>query len=405
MHKVGYSFTYLAFTSYKQFRTQGYVAHWLPYFHLKELYIIKNQIKVLIPEALQYLSQLSEGQLIQVMASVGKSELKPFLTKKWLFFPFIEPGLLPSSPPHYFYNVYERAQLDKVMESSPYRLFRKTPYSRCGYSFGEMCWQYSGRYLFNMLGVTSFIIFGILLLVFILLVRFVLVTIKKDRLETEKKRLALRVLSHEFRTPITGLLLDAEPLQKEISQLSQKGQGSLLRVLDNIYRLKRLTDLSQRYLRVTESQSPLEVQKEKIASLNHFIRNILDSYDQSALHWKPKGDRSLYSDPYWLDMCLRNLMENAFTHGKPPVRIDVSIVGKGVSIKIFDAGGIGKGGLTDFIQPFAKSHESRGMGLGLNIVYHVMESLGGKLRMSQDPKYFELLFKGVVCEENSFSGR
>ena len=88
------------------------------------------------------------------------------------------------------------------------------------------------------------------------------------------------------------------------------------------------------------------------------------------------------ADPALVEVAVRNLVENARTHGAPPIQVTV---GDG-RVSIDDAGpGIDPELRTRATEPFEKSPASTGAGLGLAIVHLVAELHGGALRLEDRP--------------------
>jgi signal transduction histidine kinase len=71
---------------------------------------------------------------------------------------------------------------------------------------------------------------------------------------------------------------------------------------------------------------------------------------------------------YWTSLCLNNLLDNAFRHGRAPVRLHVGWRKGKLTLRVSDAG-----------QFTAGRSRQAGMGLGLTIVERVMRRLNGRL--------------------------
>jgi signal transduction histidine kinase len=88
-----------------------------------------------------------------------------------------------------------------------------------------------------------------------------------------------------------------------------------------------------------------------------------------------------------IERVIGNLLDNAFTHGQPPVRLTVAAVDHHVSIEVEDRGpGIAPEDQPAMLQAFARGDTSRGhpgLGLGLAIVQRVASRLGGSVAFSR----------------------
>lgn len=101
----------------------------------------------------------------------------------------------------------------------------------------------------------------------------------------------------------------------------------------------------------------------------------------------PSGGRlSAPIAPLALERVVDNLVQNAATHGRPPVRVAVDRPGSGwVRIAVTDGGaGMGAELLAEATQRFTRSAEARsspGAGLGLALVEGLVTGAGGELRL------------------------
>jgi two-component system osmolarity sensor histidine kinase EnvZ len=82
-----------------------------------------------------------------------------------------------------------------------------------------------------------------------------------------------------------------------------------------------------------------------------------------------------------IERVIGNLLDNAFTHGQPPVRLTVGTTGRRIRIEVEDCGpGIAPEDQQAMLQAFARGDASRrhpGLGLGLAVVQRVALRMGG----------------------------
>jgi two-component system osmolarity sensor histidine kinase EnvZ len=84
-----------------------------------------------------------------------------------------------------------------------------------------------------------------------------------------------------------------------------------------------------------------------------------------------------------IERLMANLLDNAFTHGRPPVTLRVAATAHDVRVDVEDAGdGIARDQQQAMLQAFARADASRqqpGLGLGLAVVQRVAARLGGRV--------------------------
>ena len=88
-----------------------------------------------------------------------------------------------------------------------------------------------------------------------------------------------------------------------------------------------------------------------------------------------------------IERVIGNLLDNAFTHGRPPVRLTVAVLDHRAVIEVEDCGpGIAPEDQAAMLQAFARGDASRrhpGLGLGLAIVQRVASRMGGGVAFSR----------------------
>jgi len=187
-------------------------------------------------------------------------------------------------------------------------------------------------------------------------------------------KLLLANASHELRTPLTRIRLgvellkaDANParkaeLERDIAEIDQLIEGILLS--------SRLDALSEP--EVNEEVDLLALAAEECAR----YEGCSVSGESVIMHGNPALLRRL----------LRNLVENALRHSKPPVSISVSREGEGAALRVSDQGpGIAAAEIETVFEPFhrARQANSAGTGLGLSLVRKIARHHGGDARIEK----------------------
>jgi signal transduction histidine kinase len=385
LHPSGKSFAYLAFRLRKNnLHQKAWVMAHLPFFHVNELAELRRFFGEL-RGVFNILEDVSEEALLDIMRGKGT-----ILSRNYLFARLTYPKIFNILE----YRIYSRTELDKFLKDSPYILHAYQSGRTCFYRDGSLCWDYNVKHIFQLANTSTIALFFGLIVIILVVVRLLLVKIRAQRLEDEKRRLALRVLTHEFRTPITSLTLLLEKMGNKYSSFDEEMEEVYLRLSSEVHRLRRLTETSRNYLKAEQKEKLLDLNYEETASLNHFVEEVLEPFIEAhpgELTFTPLSkDLAIEVDSYWLGICMKNIVENAFTHGKCPVEVSLIQGKNSVTFKVLDHGKSDFDSLSMMTQEFMKGNKSTGTGLGMNIVKKVSKEMGIALQLELNPTVFTL---------------
>jgi signal transduction histidine kinase len=199
-------------------------------------------------------------------------------------------------------------------------------------------------------------------------------------------------VSHELKTPITGIRGAAELLGDQWDDMSAEERT---RFVDNIREdADRMERLVTRLLHLARIQSAPEYVE--AVDLEAFVRGLAESYGPELQLTIESPGVTLRMNPDHLESALRNLLDNAFRHGAgQPVELTLGARdGRGL-IRVRDHGpGISEGNRERVFQRFFTTERDRGgTGLGLAIARAVAEMCGGALSFETGPEgtTFELV--------------
>lgn len=388
LHPSGYSYALLAFKSqYPIFQKGWWIESNLPFFHLQELQTIKEQIPQtqLIYTILANLDKHSLESLMKKRSSI--------LTPEYLMIKRKGKGQIS---PRMAYYIYLRDDLDRFLDNSDYRVEKVDLRPGCHFKDGDICWRLSFNRIFSKTTKWMlFICFGTIFLMVMVLITLYN-KIRKDNAEEKRRRLALQVLTHEFRTPVTDMLLLINKIDKNIDCLNAETQENFMRLSSDVYRLQRLSETSRHYLKASSQgksnrgENLIDFKVEKIPSVNEFILDQVDLFQnqlegQISLNLL-EPDQGFSLDTYWVGVCLKNLIENALSHGVLPIEITAKIKNDSLVMIVQDSGPGPERSFEEICSEFVKGNLSQGSGLGLNIVNKVIISMNGLFKFNSNKK-------------------
>jgi PAS domain S-box-containing protein len=204
-------------------------------------------------------------------------------------------------------------------------------------------------------------------------------------------------ISHEFRTPLSGLIASIELLRDEIGSLSPVEVDELLNsihlsasgmkaLVDNLLESvnieaghftihRRSTDLNQVFADVIRMMQPLLDRRKQLLSLT-----------------EPFQLPAVNADPTRLTQVMINLLSNASKYSPLEGAIDLTLQqhGDALQIAVADRGpGIPPAERAELFKRFvrlnARDSEQAGMGLGLSVVKAIVEQHGGQVGVDERP--------------------
>jgi signal transduction histidine kinase len=187
-------------------------------------------------------------------------------------------------------------------------------------------------------------------------------------------RLLLANASHELRTPLSRIRLGVELFQEKADpkykEAIERDIRELDELIDEILLASRLD--ATRTLPLREEVDLLALVAEECAR-----------YDIA-----PQGEpASVRGDPRLLRRLVRNLLENARRHGRPPVRVALRRAEGSAVLDVMDAGeGIPEAERERVFAPFHRLRaDGAGTGLGLALVRQIARLHGGDAALAPQP--------------------
>ena len=204
----------------------------------------------------------------------------------------------------------------------------------------------------------------------------------EDRIERER-RFSGNV-SHELRSPLTGILGTAELLDHRRERLPER-EATLVSAL--VSQVRRFSATVLDLLEISRIGGDETIQHESI-DVGALIDDVLSNRGLSVDLRKGEGVR-VATDPRRFERVVSNLVENAERHGEGLRMITVDTGPETIRLVVDDAGpGIPEETAGQIFEPFSRGDVTRqdGAGLGLAIVREQVRLLGGEVSVQTSPQ-------------------
>ena len=243
--------------------------------------------------------------------------------------------------------------------------------------------------------LTIVAILGLGLIISVLLLRLAYVTrartrevnerLELARLQDEGKDRFLATVSHELRTPLTVVVGGASEIESQWETLTVDERKELLGMVSD--QAQEASNLVEDLLVVARS----EYGNVKIAMAETRLQRHL-GYAVSSIPLDRDGtltitdqDPSVYADGTRLRQILRNLVQNAVTHGGPNIAIEVSQANGMVEVSVCDDGAeLPFADCERIFEPYARTdgaevNAAQGIGIGLYVSRILAHGMGGEI--------------------------
>lgn len=207
----------------------------------------------------------------------------------------------------------------------------------------------------------------------------------------------ISIISHEFKTPLTSIMMGTSMiLEEKIGPLNEKQKDTLMAIEEEG---ERLTELVNELIELTKIESGKEIYNFKCCSMFGIVENTIKPLyhiaGEKGVNLSHSIDEDLpyvYADPEKISWVLNNLITNAlkYTNVGDDINISAVINNGTMQISVKDTGiGIPKEYKDKIFDKFFHTKnndtfEIKGTGLGLAVVKEIVEAHGGKVWCESD---------------------
>jgi sigma-B regulation protein RsbQ len=203
-------------------------------------------------------------------------------------------------------------------------------------------------------------------------------------LANERRDHLLSVVSHELRAPLTPIVGFSELALGRYPNLSEEVREAFRVIKRNGEHLIAVVDDLQNLTRSRRGSRAPTPEHIDLASFVDQLLTDLSGQDVEEVVLRTVGAVA-WMDPEHLTQVVTNLLSNAWRHGRPPVRITITVDGKTASLAVEDRGdGVPAGFVDRLFEAFSQAQagdqrSSAGLGLGLAIARDLMVANDGEL--------------------------
>lgn len=217
--------------------------------------------------------------------------------------------------------------------------------------------------------------------------------VKEQRLNEFKTRF-VSMTSHEFRTPLTGIMNAASLLSKYIGTegTEEKQQKHINRIKGAVVSLTTILNDFLSMDKLEEGKIVLQNSEFNFTEFCNkklgFVANMTKIGQQIEYHHK--GSTIINTDSKMLGLIMNNLLSNAIKYSpeNSTIKCDTVVENKVLTITVSDKGiGIPKDEQNQLFSLFFRAknaHNIQGTGLGLNIVKKYLDVAGGEISCESD---------------------
>jgi PAS domain S-box-containing protein len=203
----------------------------------------------------------------------------------------------------------------------------------------------------------------------------------------------ITLASHEFRTPLTTILSSAFLLENyAVGDNVEKIRKHLLRIKASVTLLTSILDEFLSLSKIEEGGLRPHMEKLNLKQYLEALCQNLQTFSKPGqrIEYKHQGADEAYTDRVLLGNIVNNLVSNAVKYSPENTTIEVSsVVNKKLHLVVKDCGiGISEADQKHLFKRFYRASNAgnvQGTGLGLHIMKHYVDVLGGSIALQSEP--------------------
>ena len=220
-------------------------------------------------------------------------------------------------------------------------------------------------------------------------------TIVQQKKYSELQRDFINNMTHEFKTPLTSILIASNYLKQQKSIQTDKKLEKYNQIV--IDQSKKLNQHIEKILSVEKWENTSMILEKKQLNLNLILENVIENISLQNPNINLElvintTENILFADEFHLSNMVFNLLENAtkYNDAKPEIKIKISKLESNLKLEIIDNGlGIPEKNLPFVMDKFyrvqnSNSNNTNGFGLGLYYVKKVCELHNWKIAIKNN---------------------
>ena len=238
-----------------------------------------------------------------------------------------------------------------------------------------------------------------ILLLLVLLACFVytIQAILKQKKLSDLKNDFINNMTHEFKTPVSTILLASEALkdpsvvkdEPRVHRLASIIYDENLRLGEHVERVLNMARMDKGEIKLAMNAVSLHTIINDV--LKHMELPLANKNQEIVLNLLATSD-SVYADSFHLKNIVQNLIDNAskYSNVNSRIFIETEMQNGFVKLKVRDQGiGMKKDQVKKIFEPFYRVptgnlHDVKGFGIGLHYVYSILKAMGGKISVKSE---------------------